>query len=83
MKEIVKLIKMENKEITTEELDLIFKGIRPDGMDYTEFKEYKNLLYKEMKKRLRGQLVFVSSIPELENGKPTGKRLVKTYKSSK
>ena len=71
------------EELTEEHLDEIFKGKRPEGMDYTEFKEYKNLLYKEMKKRLRGQLVFVSSTPELEDGKPTGRRLVRTYKPSK
>ena len=73
-----------NKKLTTEELDLIFKGIRPEGMEYSEYKEYRKLMKSEVKKRLKGTLVFVSSTPEIdEDNKLTGKRLVRTYKKSK
>lgn len=70
-----------NKKLTTEELDLIFKGIRPEGMEFSEYKEYRKLMKSEVKKRLKGTLVFVSSTPEIdEDNKLTGKRLVRTYK---
>ena len=74
---------MEQK-ITNEDLDLIFKGIRPEGMEYSEFKEYRSLMKSEVKKRLKGTLVFVSSTPEIDkDNKFTGRRLVRTYKKSK
>ena len=85
-KSLLKIIYVRkmNKKLTTEELDLIFKGIRPEGMEYSEYKEYRKLMKSEIKKRLKGTLVFVSSTPEIdEDNKLTGKRLVRTYKKSK
>ena len=85
-KSLLKIIYVRkmNKKLTTEELDLIFKGIRPEGMEYSEYKEYRKLMKSEVKKRLKGTLVFVSSTPEIdEDNKLTGKRLVRTYKKSK
>ena len=73
-------VKKMNKELTTEELDLIFKGERPEGMEYSEYKEYRKLLKSEIKNRLKGTLVFVSSTPEVDkDNKLTGRRLVRTY----
>ena len=85
-KSLLKIIYVRkmNKELTTEELDLIFKGVRPEGMEYSEYKEYRKLMKSEVKKRLKGTLVFVSSTPEIdEDNKLTGRRLVRTYKKSK
>lgn len=82
-KSLLKIIYVRkmNKKLTTEELDLIFKGIRPEGMEFSEYKEYRKLMKSEVKKRLKGTLVFVSSTPEIdEDNKLTGKRLVRTYK---
>ena len=85
-KSLLKIIYVRkmNKKLTTEELDLIFKGIRPEGMEFSEYKEYRKLMKSEVKKRLKGTLVFVSSTPEIdEDNKLTGRRLVRTYKKSK
>lgn len=50
-------------------------------MEFSEYKEYRKLMKSEVKKRLKGTLVFVSSTPEIdEDNKLTGKRLVRTYK---
>ena len=68
------------KKITDDELDLIFKGIRPEGMEYSEFKEYRSLMKQQLKQRLRGRWFFISSTPEIKDDMPTGRQLTQTYK---
>ena len=71
---------MEKKGITDEELDLIFKGIRPEGVEYSEFKEYRSLMKRQLRDNLRGRWFFISSTPEIKDNVPTGKQLTQTYK---
>lgn len=69
-----------NKDLTQEDLNKLFTGERPEGMEYSEYKEYRKLLKSEIKNRLKGTLVFVSSTPEIDkDNKLTGRRLVRTY----
>ena len=52
----------EDKEIkvTSEEQQLIFKGIRPVGMDFTVFRKVRKDLNKSLKMYLGGQFKHVS-----------------------
>lgn len=70
----------EEKKITNEDLNLIFKGIRPEGMEYSEFKEYRSLMKRQLRDNLRGRWFFVASTPELKDDIPTGRQLTQTYK---
>jgi hypothetical protein len=56
-------IKEEDKEreLTDEEIDLIFTGKRPEGMLYDEYKAIRIELKKRTKQYLRGRMIHVSS----------------------
>jgi hypothetical protein len=40
----------------TDEQELILKGIRPEGMEYEQFKFYRKLINKHIKLYLKGKL---------------------------
>jgi hypothetical protein len=42
------------EDLNDDDLLLIFKGIRPEGMEYDSYKKYRNALKKELKGRLKG-----------------------------
>jgi len=59
----------ENKEIklSEEEIDLIFKGIRPENMGYEEFKNHRKGLKRFITKYTKeGRMWFLSS--SIEDG---------------
>lgn len=47
--------------LTQEDTDLIFKGIRPEGMDFITFKYYQRLTNAYYKLKLKGTFKHVSS----------------------
>jgi len=47
-------------EVTAEEQELIFKGIRPEGMDYKVFRQVRKELNKAQKLYLGGQYKHIS-----------------------
>ena len=49
--------------------DLISKGIRPEGMDFEKFKYYRKITQTLLKRRLKGELVHVSTVQGLLKGK--------------
>lgn len=55
--------------------ELINKGIRPEGMEYETFKYYRKLLNGLVKRRLKGELIHVSSTYGMPKG--TGKTYIK------
>jgi len=51
----------KEKQLTKEEVDLLFKGIRPEGMDYETFKKERNGLKNFIDTYIKeGQMVFRS-----------------------
>ena len=76
---------MEKKGITDEELDLIFKGIRPEDVDFELYKGIRRSFRKALNKHLKGKFMFISNTPEVietEDGKKEfnyDKRYTKTY----
>ena len=71
-----------NKELTQEDLNKLFTGERPEGMDFNEYKKYRSIMNKSLRNRLKGSWHFISSTPEETNEKvreePT-RRITKTY----
>ena len=51
-------------EVPTEDLDYIFKGMRPRLMDYEDFKEIRRILKKELAQYLKGKIVHVSKVTD-------------------
>ena len=49
-----------DKKLTKEEINLIKQGIRPDGMDFEQFKLLRNVNRKIEKQHLKGVLGFQS-----------------------
>ncbi len=54
---------MKNKEITKEEADLIFKGIRPEHMSYNDFDFWRRRIKDVLHTRLKG---IFTPIPKLK-----------------
>jgi Mg-chelatase subunit ChlD len=55
-----------NLEVTTEDLEYIFKGFRPRLMDYDTYKAIRVQLKKELAQYLHGELVHLSKVtPEV------------------
>ena len=48
------------KKLSPEEIDLLVKGIRPEGMDFIVFKKLRTLMNKTIKKHLKGKLFYKS-----------------------
>lgn len=69
-------------ELSAEDADLIFKGVRPEGMNFVIFKYYRKLANDWLKKRKRGYL-FHESIKIEEIDKEKFKRISNTYVKSK
>ena len=49
--------------------DMISRGIRPEGMDFEKFKYYRKITQALLKRRLKGELVHVSTVQGLLKGK--------------
>jgi hypothetical protein len=47
-------------EVKGEDLELIFKGPRPEGLDREIYKAVRSILKKELKEQLKGQLTHFS-----------------------
>ena len=69
-------------ELSAEDADLIFKGIRPEGMNFLIFKYYRSLANDWLKKRKKGYL-FHESIKFEENDKEKFRKISNTYVKSK
>ena len=54
----------EEKNLSKKDIDDIRKGVRPDGMDFEEFKVMRKYLNKLTKDYLKGQYVFISQTKE-------------------
>jgi len=65
-------------EISAEDADLIFKGVRPEGMNFLIFKYYRSLANDWLKKRKKGYL-FHESIKFEEIGKDKFRKISNTY----
>lgn len=59
--------------------DLIFNGIRPEDMDFEEFKFKRAYINKMFKTRLKGELSHKSSWLEPIEGTKYKRKLTKTY----
>lgn len=83
MKEKMMINKVE--ELTEEHLDEIFKGKRPEDIDFELYKGVRRSFRKALNKHLRGKFMFISNTPEIvtsEDGKKEfnyDKRYTKTY----
>ena len=60
-------------KLSKEDIDKIFRGERPEGMDFEEFKMHRAGLKKHVNRYLQGQPYFNSSIIK------EGKRVTKTF----
>jgi hypothetical protein len=47
--------------LSDDEVDSIMRGIRPEGMDFEDFKMYRREFNKRVKNHLNGRWFFVSS----------------------
>ena len=59
--------------------DLVFNGIRPEGMDFEEFKFKRAYANKMFKTTLNGELFHESSRSEPIEGTKYQRKLTKTY----
>lgn len=59
--------------------DLVFNGIRPEGMDFEEFKFKRAYANKMFKTRLKGELFHKSSWLEPIKGTKYQRKRTKTY----
>jgi hypothetical protein len=64
---------IEANRLSDNEIDLIFKGIRPDGMSKEDFDLYRKDKENHVRERLKGQLYFKSHIPQ---AKTEGNKIV-------
>lgn len=55
-------INNEDVEVDMEDVEYIFKGMRPRLMDYETFKEIRRILEKELKEHLRGRISHMSKM---------------------
>lgn len=69
---------MKTVEITAEEAELIYRGERPENMDFNLYKYYRALANRFRKERLKGELVH-ESVHYIELGKDKFKRVGNTY----
>lgn len=51
-------------EVSTEDLESIFKGFRPRLMHFEDFKEVRKILKKELAQYLNGELVHLSKVSD-------------------
>ena len=83
MKEKMMINKVE--ELTEEHLDEIFKGIRPEDVDFELYKGVRRSFRKTLNRHLKGKFMFISNTPEVitkEDGSKEfnyDKRYTKTY----
>jgi hypothetical protein len=70
----------ETPKITKEQIDMITRGERPEGMDYEEFRKHRTLLKKVIQKYLKGRFIFISS-DLFEEETPGGKRVMRKTKT--
>lgn len=52
---------MKEKNYNQEDVDLIMQGIRPEGMDFDEFKVLRAKLKKALRQYLKGRMFHKSS----------------------
>lgn len=73
------------EKLTEEHLDEIFKGKRPEDVDFELYKDIRRSFRKALNKHLKGKFMFISNTPEIiesEDGKKEfnyDKRYTKTY----
>ncbi len=51
-------------EVKEEDIEYIFKGMRPRLMPYEDFREIRKILKKELAQYLKGELVHVSKVSD-------------------
>ena len=68
----------ESQMLPDDDIDLIFKGIRPENMSIEDFKMYRKEKEAHIKQRAHGQLFFNPNTPTIK--KVDGK--LKTFKKS-
>ena len=51
-------------EVEAEDLEYIFKGMRPRLMDYDDFKHVRKILKKELAQYLQGRVEHVSKVTD-------------------
>ena len=74
-------------EVLEEDLEYIFKGMRPRAMDYKDFKQIQKILNKELAQYLKGEIIHLSKVNDAVWSQYTqGKRIKqkgKTYVKEK
>jgi hypothetical protein len=73
----------QSKDVSEEEAELIFKGIKPEGIGQEMFKYYRYLANKWLKGRLKGTMFHISSDVVPIEGTKQFKKVTKTYYKSK
>lgn len=81
MEEITKeeVVQVPEQKITKEQIDLIFRGERPEGMDFELFKKHRKALGNFIHKASKGRFIFISSDIQVDE-KGIAKRVTKTYR---
>jgi hypothetical protein len=51
--------------IPSEDIEMIFRGMRPRSLDYYAFSDIRKILRVELKEYLKGQIVHVSKVDDL------------------
>ena len=64
-------------EVPIEDLDYIFKGMRPRLMDYEDFKAIRRILKKELAQYLKGKIVHLSKVNDSAWKEYTGGKKIK------
>lgn len=72
-------VKDEAPVLSQEDVDLIFKGIRPDNMEYEAFRYYRRIASAYYKQKLKGNFIHVSSWMEPIEGTKEFIRKTSTY----
>ena len=70
---------IEKPTLSDEAVDSIFKGVRPEGMEYNVFKYYQRLANNYTKQKLKGTFKHVSSWIEPIEGTKDFIRKTSTY----
>lgn len=54
-------VKVGDTELTKDEIDSIFSGVRPEGMDFEVFKKLRKEMKHGLKGYLKGKYFFLST----------------------
>ena len=65
---MTKELNLKEYQDLQDNFDMISKGIRPEGMSMDKFRYYRKMTNALLKRRLKGELIHVSTVYQLPKG---------------